>query len=260
LRFLLSNATPLAEPFEASSPFGFVHIVERTPVSVPDASPPSVPSLSSAASPSVLPGNDLDPELLALPDPPRGERTLTVLVLAFTALVACAMSFTLRGDVAYAFSDASALDLGELRDVGPISAADGMNNRLVRARGLLGAAGAIRFERPFESDSYRVSPVAGRRDLWVEVHVPAGEESGRYIPPSSFAGRLVPFDDAGPRHRGLVSAIGATTGEPVPAGARVLVDGEVPSRARWAVALALVFLAFAVWNALAIARLLRRAR
>lgn len=183
-----------------------------------------------------------------------------MLVLALTALVACAMSFALRGDVAYAFSEGTALDLGELRDVGAPSAADLASNRYVRGRGLLGAAGAIRFERPFESDSYRVSPVAGRRDLWVEVRVPAGEESGRYIPPSSFAGRLVPFDDAGPRHRGLVSAIEATTGERVPAGARVLVDGEVPSRARWAVALAAVFLTFAVWNAMAIARLLRRAR
>jgi len=216
--------------------------------------------MGSAAPPSTLTGDGLDPELLALPDPPRGERTLTVLVLAFTAIVACTMSFALRGDVAYAFSNGSALDLGELRDVGSSAAIGDMNNRYVRARGLLGAAGAIRFERPFESDSYRVSPVAGRRDLWVEVRVPAGEESGRYIPPSSFAGRLVPFDEAGPRHRGLVSAIGQTTGESVPAGALVLVDGEVPSRARWAVALALVFLTFAAWNALAIARLVRRAR
>jgi hypothetical protein len=200
----------------------------------------------------------LDPELLALPDPPRRERTLTILLLALTACASCAMSLALRGDVAYAFSAPVALDVGELRDLNV--AVSVPTNRFVRGHGTLGAAGAIRFERPFESDSYRVSPVAGRRDLWVEVQVPSGEESGRYVPPTSFAGRLVPFDEAGPRHRGLLSAIGATTGEAVPAGARVLVEGEVPSRARWAVALAAVFFAFAVWNALAIVRLVRRAR
>ncbi len=124
----------------------------------------------------------------------------------------------------------------------------------------MGAAGAIRFERPFESDTYRLSPVAGRRDLWVEVRVPQGEESGRYVPPTSFAGRLVAFDKAGPRHRGLVTAIEAATHEAVPAGAKVIVDEEAPAKARWAVALAAVFLAFALWNAAAIARLVRPAR
>jgi hypothetical protein len=223
----------------------------------PEAAPPSIPSMSQSAG-AVLAPDGLDPELLALPDPPRRERTLTVLFLALTALSSCAMSFALRGDVAYAFGAPAALDLGELRDASIKSAAS--DNRFVRGQGILGAAGAIRFERPFESDSYRLSPVAGRRDLWVEVRVPAGEESGRYVPPTSFAGRLVPFDSAGPRHRGLVSAIEGATGEAVPAGAKVLVDEEVPSRARWAVALAAVFLAFAVWNAAAIARLLRRAR
>jgi hypothetical protein len=200
----------------------------------------------------------LDPELLALPDPPKGERTLTVLLLALTAFSACAMSFALRGDAAYAFGPAEALDLGELREVSPAAALPG--NRYVRAQGVLGAAGAIRFERPFESDSYRLSPVAGRRDLWVEVRVPSGEETPRYVPPTSFAGRLVAFDQAGPRQRGLVSAIETATGEAVPRGAKLLVDEELPSKSRWAVALAAVFFAFAVWNAAAIARLVGRAR
>jgi hypothetical protein len=223
----------------------------------PDAAPPSVPSLS----PGVVTPDGLDPELLALPAPPKRERTLTVLLLALTALSSCAMSFALRGDAAYAFGGGSAgaaLDLGELRDANIKGASS--DNRFARGQGVLGAAGAIRFERPFESDSYRLSPVAGRRDLWVEVRVPAGEETGRYVPPTTFAGRLVPFDQAGPRHRGLVNAIETATGEAVPTGAKVLVDEEVPARARWAVALAAVFLAFAVWNAAAIARLLRRAR
>jgi hypothetical protein len=205
--------------------------------------------------PAVLAPEAEDPDLLALPDPPRRERTLTVCVLAATVIASCAMSFGLRGDVAYALSAAGPVDLGDLRDV---RIGDVKENGFVRGSGALGAVGAIRFERPFESDTYRVSPVAGRRDLWVEVRVPAGEEGGRYLPPSAFAGRLVGFDGAGPRHRGLASAIAAATGEAVPPGARILVDGEAPSRARWALALAALFLGFAAWNALAITRLIRR--
>jgi hypothetical protein len=225
-----------------------------------EASPPSLPVTPPQA--GLFAPGEVDPELLALPGPPRTERTLTVLLLALTALASFLMAFSLRGDVAYALSSPPLTDLGELHDVpaaAGLGAAASADNRYVHGRGVLGASGAIRFERPFESDSYRLSPVAGRHDLWVEVVVPAGEEGGRYIPPTSFSGRIVALDAAGPRHRGLASAIEATTGEKVPAGARLLVDGEVPARARWAVALAAVFLAFSVWSALAIARILRRA-
>jgi hypothetical protein len=217
----------------------------------PEAPPPSLPT------PAILGPDVEDPELLALPDPPRRERTFTVLLLALTVVVSCAMSLGLRGDLAYALSPEAAMDVGDLREVKVDATLD---NHFVHARGALGAVGAIRFERPFEADTYRISPVAGRRDLWVEVRVPAGEEGGRYVPPNTFGGRWVAFDEAGPRHRGLASAIESATGEAVPPGARVLVDGEAPARARWAVALAAMFLGFAAWNGLAIVRLLRRAR
>jgi hypothetical protein len=217
-----------------------------------DASPPSLSSRRA-----VLLADAEDPELIALPSPPRRERTLALLVLAATAIASCLMTLALRGDVAYALSASAPISLGDLRDVNPGAIAD---NRFVQGQGALGAAFAVRFERPFEGDTYRVSPVAGRRDVWVEVRVPAGEENGRYIPPTTFAGRFIRFEDAGPRHRGLANAIAATTGQAVPAGARVLVDGEAPADARWAVALGALFLGFALWNVAAIAKFVRRAR
>ncbi len=186
---------------------------------------------------------------------------MAVLFLAATAIASCLMTLALRRDVVYALSASTPALLGELRDVDLSSVVAPLpDNRFVEARGVLGAVGAIRFERPFASDSYRVSPVAGRRDLWVEVRVPAGEENGRYMPPTAFAGRLVRFDHAGPRHRGLASAIAAVTGEAVPFGARVLVDGEAPADARWAVALGALFLGFASWNVAAIVKFLKRAK
>ena len=229
-------------------------------VSVP--TPPSM-DLTNPSNPPVNPGDfagdpspgELDPELLSLPDPPRKERGRTVLVLAFTALASLFMVATLRRDAAYAFAEPSAADVGDLRSA---PAAAFGENHFVQAHGMLGAAGAIRYERPFESDSYRVSPIAGRPDVWVEVRVPAGEENARYVPKSSFAGRLVPFSRVGPRHRGLTAAVAEATGVPVPSVAWLLIDGEPPSNARWAVGLVALFLAFALWNVGAIARLLRR--
>jgi len=205
---------------------------------------------------------ELDPELLALPDPPRRERTLTVAVMALAALLSLTMVFAVRHDISYALrgaSDADASDLGDLHATSPagLTASD---NGFVRAEALLGAAGGIRYERPFVDDSFRTLQVAGRPDVWVDVRVPAGQENGRWEPPRTFQGRLVRFDSAGPRHRGLAGAIQRASGAQVPAGAWLLVDGEAPDKARWTLLLAALFVACAAWNLVAIRGLLRRVR
>jgi hypothetical protein len=205
--------------------------------------------------PPILGDEEVDPELLGLPDPPKKERTMTLVLLAVTALAALAMVFALRRDAAYAFVSPRAVQLGSLQSAATDTFSD---NLFVNGSGMLGAAGAIRYERPFEGDSYRLSPVAGRQDLWVEVRVPAGQENARYVPPTRFDGRLVRLDRAGPRHRGLAKAAFDATGQEVPTNAWLLVDGESPSNARWAVALVALFLAFAMWNLAVIARLVRR--
>jgi hypothetical protein len=125
---------------------------------------------------------------------------------------------------------------------------------------MLGAAHAIRYERPLVSDSFRLMPVAGRPNVWVEVRVPAGAENIRYVPASQFTGRLVRFDAAGPKHRGLASAVRDATGQQVPEASFLLVEGEAPASARWAVMLVAMFLGFAMWNLSITAKLLRRVR
>jgi hypothetical protein len=203
---------------------------------------------------------DIDPELLGLPSPPRGARTWTIAVLAAASAAALAMVFALRGDVVYAFQSSRPADLGDLRTASAAALA-ASENRLVQGEGLLGAAGGIRYERPLRDETYRALPVAGRAEgqgVWVEVRVPPGEESGRWEPPRSFVGRLVRFGAAGPRHRGLGRAIEDAAHVRVPSGSFLLVDGEEPARARWVVVLGAIFLAFAVGNALVIARLVRR--
>jgi len=164
--------------------------------------------------------------------------------------------FSLARDAAYAFAPPEPVDAGELLTLKPDHVGQ---NRLTTVRGMLGASGAIRYERPFEADSYRLAPVAGRSDLWVEIRVPSGQESARFVPPSTFSGRLVRFDATGPRHRGLRAYLGSS-GSSVPASAWLLVDGETPARARWSLALMVLFVGFAVWNLATFVRLTRRVR
>ncbi len=216
---------------------------------------PTEPSAPSFLDPAVGAPDAVDPELLELPDPPRKERNLTVAVLVITALASLAMCAALMRDAAYAFASSSSADLGNLNSA-PSSAF--VENALVRGDGFVGAAGGIRYERPFEPDSYRLVPLAGRgerTDLWVEIRVPSGQETGRFVPPSQFEGRLVRFDRAGLRHRGLRGVADA-----VPEGAWLLVDGETPERSRWAVTLLVLFFGFAVWNVVGITRLVRKVR
>lgn len=182
---------------------------------------------------------------------------MTIALLALTAIASLLMVFALRRDVAYALRGEAAVDVGDLRTTDASTLAQ-HENRPIAAHAMLGAAGGIRYERPFAADSFRALPIAGRSDVWVEVRVPDGEESGRWEPPRSFAGRLVRFDQAGPRHRGLASAIEATTSQPVPPNAWLLVDGEPPASSRWALALAALFLVFGAWNLTAIGRLVRK--
>ncbi|MEO8877466.1 MAG: hypothetical protein ABI461_17860 [Polyangiaceae bacterium] len=202
---------------------------------------------------------EIDPELIALPAPPKAERTWTVVLLAVTIAASLGMMTTLFRDAEYAFAPHAVVDLGDLNAGGASSKLDGLlDNRYVHANAMLGAAGAIRYERAFDSDSYRVAPVAGRNDVWVEIRVPEGQESSRFVPPNVFAGRLVRFSEVGPRHRGVQNAIAAVGGAAVAQDGWLLVDGEPPMAARWALSLIALFAAFALWNSVAIWRLVRR--
>jgi hypothetical protein len=203
--------------------------------------------------------DELDPELVALPRPARQGRTLTLLVLMVAAAAAVAMAVALRGEVTYALSSPVPVSLGDLRTT-PAETLAANQNRLVRAEGMLGVAGGIRYERLLVDDTFRTLPVAGRSDVWVDLRVTEGQENGRWEPPGALTGRLVRFSAAGPRHRGLESAIEQSTHAPVPAGAWLLVDGEEPEGARWAIVLAGLFVACALWNVVAIGRIVRKVR
>jgi two-component system response regulator AtoC len=213
-----------------------------TPYSAPSGSPADAADLASTGP---------DPELEALPAPRREERRFTLVLMVATILASAAMGWALRGEVRYALTPPTPVELGDLGHATPTA---DLANRYVRAGGLLASAGAIRYERPMEGDSFRLAPIAGNPGVWVEIRVPEGMEGPKFAPPTSFVGRLVPFREAGVRHAGLVKSAGAA----VPPNAWLLVDGSSPRASRWAIALGVLLAYFAAYNAFGLFKLFRR--
>ena len=182
---------------------------------------------------------------------------MTVVLMGTTAIAAIWMSTLLMGEARYALTSG---DLMEVPDLTTLAPGAELANRYVRANGLLAASGAIRYGRAAEGDSFRLAPIAGNPKIWAEIRVPEGFEGPRFVPPSSFAGRLVPFREAGLRHARLPESVKAQTDKQVPEDAWLLIDGSSPRASRWAVALVALFLGFAAWNIAGIARVLGRVR
>lgn len=222
------------------------------------------PLVSRDPSPALIvpqpPGLDAlgqDPDLVALPGPPKAERTATVVLMGVTAVAALWMSFVLLGEARYALSPGQLVDIEDLSTLSPTADID---NRYVRAAGLLGTTGAIRYGRAAEGDSFRLAPIAGNNKIWVEIRVPEGFEGPRFVPPTNFAGRLVRFRDAGIRHARLPASVRTQTDLQVSEDAWILIDGSSPRASRWAVALVLLFAGFSFWNIAGIVRILGRIR
>jgi hypothetical protein len=133
-------------------------------------------------------------------------------------------------------------------------------NRWVRGEALLSSTRAVRYARPLESDSYRFAQVAGNDRLWVQIRVPAGEEGPRFVPPTTFVGRLIPLSQTGLRYADLADAVAETGQAAMKPDAGVLLDAESPATTRWALGLVGLFLAFAAFNVYGLVRLLRPVR
>lgn len=212
---------------------------------------------SAAAELSLPPGAEPDPELEALPEPRRPGRRLTLLAMTLTAVAALAMALTLRGEATYALEKGPPIELDNLTGFKP---RPDLANRWVHGEALLGTTGAIRYGRPLDGDTFRLAPVAGNPHLWVEVRVPDGMEGPRFVPPTSFVGRVLPFSQAGLRHQDLPDAVARAGSAQVPPGSWLLIDGESPSSTRWALGLIALFLGFAAFNLWGLYRLLRPVR
>jgi hypothetical protein len=193
-------------------------------------------------------------ELPRLPPPPRWQRQLTVVAMAVTAIACALLAWSLRADALYALSASEPLDLGDLR-VAELGAAHA--NRYVRGYAHLETAPVVQYARKSEHDRYRLLPVAGAPAIWVEHRVPKEMDGPRFVAPSRVAGRLVPVERLGLRHRGVAEAVHQAQAEGR-GGAWLLLEGVDPQSQRWVLALAVMLALFAAWNLWGIARILRR--
>lgn len=202
------------------------------------------------------PDNRPDPELVGLPAPRRPFRRLTLLCLTLTAAGSLAFIWSLSGDVRYSLMSSEPRDLGALNKLSPNLA---HANQWVRGEGELAAMGGIRYERPLESDSYRMAPLSQNPNLWVQIRVPAGYENEYFVAPTAFAGRLVPFSSLGIRYDALGKAAeeaGWQRGH-LPKDAWLLIDGETPKSNRWIIGLMAMFAAYCAFSLWALVALLK---
>lgn len=197
-----------------------------------------------------------DPELLGLPAPRRPFRRLTLVSLTLTGAVAIAMASALAGDFGYALQSSSVKDVGSLTKLVPQAA---QRNSWVQGEGELAPVGGIRYERPLETDSFRLAPLQGNPKLWVQIRVPAGYENEYFVAPTFFSGRLVPLASLGLRYSTVREApenAGWGAGH-LPEDAWLLIDGETPRANRWVIGLVAMFAAFTLFAAYGLLTLLR---
>jgi hypothetical protein len=200
-----------------------------------------------------------DADLEALPPPRRPWRKLTLVVMSATLLGSLGLLLALRGELSFSLSGKAPRGVGELSAFKPQTQDE---NSWVRGEGELEVQGAIAYRRPLESDSYRLSRVSGTNQLWVQVRVPRDDDDPdhkRFVPPTSFVGRLVPAGRGGVRLSQLGGAVADAGRPPLPTDAWLLIDGEAPATTRWTLGVALLLLGFAAFNLFGLRRLLRPA-
>lgn len=212
-----------------------------------------------AVSAAPLEPSERDAELEALPPPRRPFRKITLAVMSAALLGSVALLFSLRGELRFSLIGGSPRAVGELATFEPRA---GDANTWIQGQGGLETGGATAYRRPLETDSYRLARVSGARRLWVQVRVPWDDDDPnhkRFVPPSSFVGRLVPANHGGVRLSQLGSAIAEAGRPPLPDDAWLLIDGEAPATTRWTLGVGLLLLGFVGFNLFGLLRLLRPA-
>lgn len=203
---------------------------------------------AKAASGDFPPGAAAGVDLSALPAPRRPWRTTSLLTLGSAGLGSLIACFALSGAVSYGLSYGGPRAAGELAT---LRLAQTEPNSWVRASGTLDTAHPARYRRPLDPDRFLLARAEGRDDLWVEVREPLLDKKTPFIFPTSFVGRLVPLESAGPKYWSLRGTLLAS-GQPVPStDAWLLIDGDPPSSNRWVVgaqAMLLAFLVFSFWG------------
>lgn len=201
-----------------------------------------------------LTAEGLDPELLALPAPPRGRRFLALTLMALTVVASFGLLVSLQRDVRYFFSDAHAVELGEATAV---NAAALPSNAFVRVRGTPMASHTAHATRVIGGTTYAIFPLAGQRAIFVEMPLSsAGDE--RRVARREWSGRLVTFGELGSRYASVRAYLREHMDVPVTSETYLLLADETPGEYIWSLGLAVLCVAFIVINVMLLLRWFRR--
>jgi hypothetical protein len=146
-------------------------------------------------------------------------------VMAAAVVAALALVISLSGDMGYAMGRTQPVELGDVRQL----AAESLeSNSYVHVKGIPTVARAVRFSRGLGTQ-YRVFPLAGQRQIYVQIEERGGESFVR----SEFSGRLVSFGDLGGRYADLATSMQRDAGLPVTAESYLLLADEQPASYLW---------------------------
>lgn len=181
-----------------------------------------------------------DPELIALPAPPRGRRLLAMTLMAAVVVGAAGLIGQIRADVAYFFQPSAVIDLGQARDMDVASLP---TNAFVRLRGTPVLSKMVKFTLPLTGSEQAVFPLSGQRHVFVQVPLADLDDADKGAR-GEFFGRLVTFGTLRGRLAAVQGYLHDAMGMPVTSESFVLIADEAPESYLWAPLLAIVCLLF----------------
>jgi hypothetical protein len=191
----------------------------------------------------------VDPELLALPAPPKARRTATLVLMALVVVGALGLALSVRHDLAYFFSNAETIDLG---DAQTLDASRLEGNTQVSIHGTPMMSHAVHYRRVLTGSRHIVFPLAGQRTVYVQV-----EDREGALGRGEFTGRLVKFSQTGGRMGAVRDYLSESMDLPVSGESYLLLADETPSSYTWSVLLALLCALFIILDVLLLLRWFR---
>ena len=183
-----------------------------------------------------------DPDLMALPAAPQRRRLVAMTLMALALVASLGLLLSIRGDVSYFFAADRATTLGEASAVAP---AELVANSYVRVSGMPMASRMVRYRRLLPGTEYAVFPLAGQRNIFVQVRADAGPQA---MARREHTGRLVTFGQMGGRFAEVRSYLEETMEMPVTSESFLVLSEEPPGAYAWAPALAALCAFFALLN------------
>ncbi len=174
----------------------------------------------------------MDEAFLELPAPPQGRRLFTLGLMAMVVVGSAALGLSVRREIAYFFSSAPTIDLGDATSVDPAGLE---TNVQVRVAGTPMLSRAVRYRRVLTGSRGVVFPLAGQRTIYVHT-----EDSADALARSEFTGRLVTFGELGDRTGMVEGYLRSDLGLPVSSGSFLLLADEAPGSYAWSLLLALL--------------------